>query len=204
MQNADVVVIDDDPGIRDALSVTFTLEGYAVSTYQDAESFLARPRWPAPGCILLDIHLPGKSGLDVLRELNEIGLQCPVVIVSGHGDIPKAVEAMRHGASDFVEKPFDSNAVISVVRRAMSHWRTPAPAAEPHVEIDADLRLLTSRELEVLRQTAAGLSSKETARLLSISPRTVEVHRRNIMSKLNAKNTADLVRIAYGTRRKVA
>ena len=143
-----------------------------------------------PACILLDIRMPGRSGLEVLQALKASGYGAPVFMISGHGDIPMAVRAMKAGAVDFIEKPFDAETVVGYVREALDSL--PAQEADKSRLLDG----LTRREAEVLGKIAAGMSSKEAARELGVSPRTVETHRARIMTKLNARNAADLVRIA--------
>ena len=193
-----ILILDDDPAIRAALSIVFTREGYRVESFLDGASFLAAARARTPACVILDVHIPGRSGLEVLKELNAQSYPAPIFIMSGRGDIPMAVEAIKHGAFDFIEKPFRGSDVVARVREAIAalarrqansgisdklSFRLP-PGAEP----------LTPRELEVLHQLVAGASNKEVGRQLGISPRTVEVHRARIMEKVGAKNIADLIR----------
>jgi FixJ family two-component response regulator len=192
----EIHIVDDDPAVRDALSVVFTLEGYHVSGFADGHSFLSAVRNRPPSCIILDVHMPGRSGLDILKELNAKNYPVPIFIISGQGDIPMAVEAIKHGALDFIEKPFDAETVVNRVREAID-----AAARREAARSDASLthfpgsELLTPREREVLGLIASGASNKEAGRQLGISPRTIEVHRARIMEKLGAKNAADLVRI---------
>jgi two-component system, LuxR family, response regulator FixJ len=196
--SGEIFIVDDDPAVRDALSVVFSLEGYHVSGYADGNSFLAAARARPPACIILDVHMPGRSGLDILRELNAQNYAAPIFIISGQGDIPMAVEAIKNGALDFIEKPFDANTVVARVRDAIVAWDRLGTSEETHEFLSASFpgrELLTPREREVLSQIAAGASNKEAGRLLGISPRTIEVHRARIMEKLGAKNAADLVRI---------
>ncbi|EJW09631.1 hypothetical protein A33M_1111 [Rhodovulum sp. PH10] len=200
-QNATAVgeihIVDDDPAVRDALSVVLTLEGYHVTTFGDGHSFLATVRNRAPACIILDVHMPGRSGLDILKELNAKSYPAPVFIISGQGDIPMAVEAIKNGAFDFIEKPFDAETVVSRVRDAIAaaaRRQARGGLGESLAQFPGS-ELLTAREREVLNLIAAGASNKEAGRQLGISPRTIEVHRARIMEKLGAKNAADLVRI---------
>lgn len=193
----EIHIIDDDPAVRDALSVVLTLEGYHVTTFADGHSFLAAVRSRAPACIILDVHMPGRSGLDILKELNAKNYPAPVFIISGQGDIPMAVEAIKHGAFDFIEKPFDAETVVNRVREAIEaagRRQARAGLGETLTQFPGS-DLLTAREREVLNLIAAGASNKEAGRQLGISPRTIEVHRARIMEKLGAKNAADLVRI---------
>ena len=194
----DVVIVDDDAAVRDALNVLLQMEGLRVKTFNSGEEFLAEAARLKPGCVLMDVHMPGRSGLDILDALGGAKYHAPSVMISGHGDVPMAVHAMKHGAFDFIEKPFDATIVLSRVREAMSrvastnsvsmHGRLPAfPGHET----------LTAREVDVLEHIVAGASNKEAGRLLGISPRTIEVHRARIMEKLKARNTAELVRLVY-------
>ncbi|MDX5593207.1 response regulator transcription factor [Pseudovibrio sp. SPO723] len=185
-------IVDDDPAVRDALSLLFETEGFEVGAYANAEEFLSAVEATVPNCVLLDVHMPGRSGIDILKTLNAEKFEAPIFIISGQGDIPMAVEAIKYGAYDFIEKPFDVDAIISRVREAISsvtragaHGQFNFPGAEN----------LTPRERQVLTEITAGSSNKEAGRNLKISPRTVEVHRARIMEKLGARNAADLVRI---------
>jgi two-component system, LuxR family, response regulator FixJ len=190
-----IFIVDDDPAVRDALGVIFTLDGYDVMTFADGPSVLEAARAVTPACILLDIHMPGMSGLDVLRRLNKQNFALPVFIISGKTDIPMAVDAIKHGALDVIEKPFDADTVVSRVCEALEAWAQRAKNAEAPFRNFPGHELLTPREREVLEQIAGGASNKEAGRALGISPRTIEVHRARIMEKISAKNTADLVRI---------
>jgi two-component system response regulator FixJ len=198
----EIFIVDDDAGVRDALSAVFTLEGYKVTGFCDGAAFLAAARARTPTCILLDIQMPGRSGLDILRELNAQQYPVPIFIISGVGDIPMAVEAIRNGALDFIEKPFDGRTVVSRVRDAVGAWHHRASQARDFAAMQfPGHEHLTAREHDVLQQVATGASNKEAGRTLGISPRTVEVHRARIMEKLGAKNAADLVRIVLGYKR---
>lgn len=196
-QMGEVFIVDDDSAVRDALSLVLSLEGYHVRGFSDGAAFLSVARSHVPACIVLDVHMPGRSGLDILKELEADRYPAPIFVISGQGDIPMAVDAIRHGALDFIEKPFDADTVVERVRDAIdAHNRRSA--AEPGDLLTAHFPghdLLTPREREVLVQIASGASNKEAGRVLGISPRTIEVHRARIMEKLGAKNAADLVRI---------
>jgi two-component system, LuxR family, response regulator FixJ len=198
----EIFVVDDDAGVRDALSIVLTLEGYKVTGFCDGAAFLAAAQARTPTCILLDVQMPGRSGLDILRELNAQQYPAPIFIISGVGDIPMAVEAIRNGALDFIEKPFDGRTVVSRVRDAVAAWNHRASHANDFAAFQfPGHEHLTAREHDVLQQVATGASNKEAGRTLGISPRTVEVHRARIMEKLGAKNAADLVRIVLGHKR---
>lgn len=200
----EIIIVDDDPSVRDALSVVFTLEGFHVTSFGDGQSLLTAARARTPSCIILDVHMPGRSGLDILRELNAQDYGAPIFIISGQGDIPMAVEAIKSGALDFIEKPFNAETVVSRVREAIEAWarRRQSDSGTDVLSLSFPGRdSLTPREREVLAQIAAGASNKEAGRQLGISPRTIEVHRARIMEKLGAKNAADLVRIVMSEAR---
>jgi FixJ family two-component response regulator len=200
--DADISIVDDDPAVRDALRLVFELEGFRVSIFPDGGAFLASVKMRQPSCVILDVHMPGRSGLDVL---NELGPNFPgiVFMISGQGDIPMAVEAVKLGAHDFIEKPFDADTVVERVRDALDAKRTAGTkSGEASLAPFAGEDQLTPREREVLERIALGASNKEAGRQLGISPRTIEVHRARIMEKLGARNTADLVRIVYSDVRR--
>jgi two-component system, LuxR family, response regulator FixJ len=197
-----VYVVDDDTSVRDALSVMLTLEGFQVFGFADGDTFLAAIRQRLPDCVMLDVHMPGRSGLDVLKELYHRYCAVPVFIISGQGDIPMAVDAIKNGALDFIEKPFHTATLVTRIREAVEAARekAQAPAGSrlaPHFH---GRGLLTPREFQVLELIANGASSKEAGRHLGISPRTIEVHRARVMEKLGAKNTIDLVHIVLSER----
>jgi FixJ family two-component response regulator len=201
--DGEIFVVDDDPAVRDVLTAVFSRDGYQVTNFADGASLLATARARTPICIILDVHIPGQSGLDVLKELNAQDYPAPIFIISGHGDIAMAVDAIKNGALDFIEKPFRGGDIVTRVREAIeAHTRRqieadPSKASLFHFP---GREPLTRREQDVLTQIVAGASSKEAGRQLGISPRTIEVHRARIMAKLGAKNAADLVRIVYHTR----
>ncbi|MEM6665677.1 MAG: response regulator [Pseudomonadota bacterium] len=195
-----VHIVDDDSAVRDALSVVFEVEGYATGGFANGNEFLDATNSETPDCVLLDVHMPGKSGLDILRELQNRKFPAPVFIISGQGDIPMAVQAIKDGAFDFIEKPFDATTVLERVAEAISASARKTDVADnPGLTVFPGRELLTPREAEVLNQIASGASNKEAGRTLGISPRTVEVHRARIMEKLGARNAADLVRIVLST-----
>jgi FixJ family two-component response regulator len=197
-------VVDDDAWIRQALSVVFTQEGYQVSSFVDGNEFLAAARSQTPSCILLDVNMPGRSGLNVLKDLDAQHYDAPIFIISAQGEIPLAVDAIKAGAFDFIEKPFEPDSVVARVRRAISEWKRRAMNGShaPQPWAFSGQGRLTPREREVLAQIAAGASNREAGQQLAISPRTVEVHRARIMGKLGAKNAADLVRIVLTSERR--
>lgn len=190
-----IYIVDDDQAIRDALSLVFSQEGFAARTFESGDEFIAAAQSAPPACVLLDIHMPGRSGIDILKTLNADRYPAPIFIISGQGDIPLAVSAIKQGAFDFIEKPFDADTVVRLVAEAL---QAQARKSESDAAPEADFPgrdLLTPREQDVLKLITAGASNKEAGRTLGISPRTIEVHRARIMEKLGARNTADLVRI---------
>jgi len=200
---ADIYVVDDDASVRDALSLVLTLEGFHVSGYAEGNSFLVAMRQRQPDCIILDVHMPGRSGLDILKELrNEYGA-IPLFIISGQGDIPMAVDAIKNGALDFIEKPFNAATLVTRVREAIAATARLKAHASSGSGLAARFPgrdLLTPREYQVLELIAKGASNKIAGRQLGISPRTIEVHRARIMEKLGAKNTVELVHIVLSDR----
>jgi FixJ family two-component response regulator len=194
---SEIFIVDDDASVRTALALILSSEGFEVTGFPDGDSFLSAARSRTPDCVLIDVHLPGRSGIELLKVLDAQHYPAPIFVISAHGDIPTAVDAIRRGALDFIEKPFDPLSVVARLRDAI--------AARRHSSADSILapdfpghERLTAREREVLERIARGASSKEASRELAISPRTVEVHRARIMEKLGAKNAADLVRVVLG------
>ncbi|TMK45552.1 MAG: response regulator transcription factor, partial [Alphaproteobacteria bacterium] len=175
----EIFVVDDDPGVRDTLSLVLTAGGYQVICFADGAALLSVARSRTPACILLDVHIPGKSGLDILKELHGEDYPAPIFMISGQGDIAMAVRAIKNGALDFIEKPFRGSEIVERLNEAIG----------------------ARREREVLEQFTAGASNKEAGRTLGISPRTIEDHRANIMKKLGARNAADLIRIVMTAQR---
>ncbi|EGP09179.1 transcriptional regulatory protein [Bradyrhizobiaceae bacterium SG-6C] len=195
LRNAPVVVVDDDPSVRDALLLLLRIDGFEAKAFGDGESFFESLTSCTPSCVILDLQLPGRSGLAVLKQLADIRFAPPVFVISGQSDIPMAVEAMKLGAIDFLEKPFSAGAMIDRVRDAV---RTYCGTVAGRIDGLGDfpgMLLLTRRERDVLALVTNGASNKEAGRKLGISPRTVEVHRARIMDKLGARNAADLMRI---------
>ena len=196
----EIFIVDDDAGVRESLSTLFVLHGYGVVGLSNGASLLSAARQRTPACIILDVHMPGRSGLDILRELNADAYGAPILIISGQGDIAMAVDAIKNGALDFIEKPFDGPGVLRRVKEAIDAWRRRRDSAGTSNVRAARFPgrdLLTEREIDVLDQIASGASSKEAGRQLGISFRTVEVHRARIMEKLGAKNAVDLARIVF-------
>ncbi len=184
-----VHVVDDDYAVRDSLSMLFRKAGLAVRAYASALDFPGQPSPPLPACLVLDIRMPGMSGTALHKALNERGSTLPVIFITGHGDIPTAVEAVKKGAYDFIEKPFDDYQLLSQVLSALEQPRAESRAASP-----AALEQLSGREQQVLQLVLGGRPSRQIADELHISVRTVEFHRARIMQKLGVRSTAELFR----------
>jgi two-component system response regulator FixJ len=191
-----VFVVDDDEALRSALVQLLETAGLAVASYADGRAFLEDYVDERPGCVLLDVAMPGLSGLDVQEALRGRGLHPPIVFLTGHGDIPMAVRAVQAGAIDFLEKPVTSATLLERVRRALAIDQEQRSERALRQEIRERYRRLSVRECEVMRQVVAGSSSKEIARVLRISVRTVEAHRIHVMHKMGASNLAELVNLA--------
>ena len=188
-----VFVVDDDEAMRDSLDFLLSSAGCAVRTFEAAERLLEALTDSNCGCVVSDVRMPGVDGLELLRRIKAARPNLPVVIITGHGDVPLAVEAMKLGAADFVEKPFDDERLIGVVQAALAG----APRdADPGNEIGARVASLSPRERQVLDGLVSGLSNKAIARNYDISPRTIEVYRANLMVKMQAGSLSDLVRMA--------
>ena len=200
----EIFVVDDDPAVRETLSLVLSAGGYQVICFADGAALLAVARSRTPSCILLDVHIPGKSGLDILRELRGEDYPAPIFMISGQGDISMAVSAIKNGALDFIEKPFRGSEIVARLDEAIDAYARRQ--AEGQASKVASLHFpgrepLTRREREVLEQFAAGASNKEAGRTLGISPRTIEVHRAHLMQKIGARNAADLIRIVMSEGR---
>jgi FixJ family two-component response regulator len=189
-----VYIVDDDAAVRDSLSLMLGLAGYATTLFADAEAFLAAWREDWAGCVVADLRLPGKTGLELQAELGKRGSALPVIIVTAHGDVASARSAFQAHAVDFLEKPFDQAQLRAAIDTAFSREDHRLERAGD----DARLAMLTQREREVLRHAARGLHAKEIAAALGISARTVEGHKTRIMEKLGVRNVAELVRYALG------
>jgi two-component system, LuxR family, response regulator FixJ len=194
-----IFVVDDDHAVLDALSMSLQAEGYLVEGFLDAQSVMNAVQMRVPSAMLLDVRLPDQSGIEVLRTLRSDDFGLPIIMMTGHGDVPMAVEAIKLGAFDFIEKPFSICALLDQLKRSMvaKEKFTNDTRSSEFDFLSVGGNVLTKRECEVLREIAAGASSKEAGRILGISPRTVEVHRARIMDKLGARNAADLMRILF-------
>ena len=190
-----IFVVDDDAAIRDSLRMMLETAGYGARDFASAQPFLADPHLGG-GCLIVDVRMPGMGGLELQEELVRRKANIPVIVMTGHADVPLAVRAMRAGAIDFVEKPFDQERMLQSVSDALAAGeRTQGRAAEAKEARDL-LSLLTPREREILDQLVKGHANKVVAHQLGISPRTVEIHRASIMEKLNARNLSNVVRTA--------
>ncbi len=187
-------VVEDDLPMRESLVELLNDAGYAVRAYTRAEELLARGGNLEPGCIVSDVRMPGMDGLTLLRRLRAAGSALPLMLITGHGDVSMAVAAMKLGAVDFLEKPFEADTLLAAVETALRHRLSEIGAADVEIARRA-LQTLTSRETEVFEGLVTGKSNKEIAIALGISPRTVEFHRAHIMEKTSAKGLADLVRV---------
>ncbi|MBS0469892.1 MAG: response regulator transcription factor [Proteobacteria bacterium] len=190
-----VLIVDDDADVRDSLSVLLMRSEYAVKTFASAKALLDAGDPGADCCVLADVRMPEMDGLALQRELTARWPRLPVVIMTGHGDVPMAVKAMRAGAIDFLEKPFEKPALMEALKRAFA--LAGAPPAEAPAQKISPRQVLTEREYEVFQLLVAGDPNKIVAYKLNISVRTAEAHRANLMAKLNARNLADLVRMSF-------
>jgi two-component system response regulator FixJ len=190
-----VAIVDDDAAVRDSIRMLLESAGYTVQVFATALSFLANGSLDE-GCLITDVRMPGMSGLELQEELARRQAHIPVVIITGHGDVPLAVRAMRAGAMDFIEKPFDDERMLESLARALEIGRKARDRATEAIRARDMLALLTRREQEVLDQLVKGHANKIAAHKLGISPRTVEIHRARIMDKLAARSLSDIVRIS--------
>jgi FixJ family two-component response regulator len=193
----EIYIVDDDPMVRDVLSEVFAQAGYRAISFVDGASFVAAARERIPACVILDIYMPGRSGLEILRDLDASNYPAPIFVASGRGDIPSAVEAIKNGAFDFIEKRLDAESLVGRVGDAITarlQLRQDENGADTLPESFPGCDLLTRREREVLALIVASATNREAATSLGISQRTVEIHRAHIMHKLGAKNSVDLAR----------
>lgn len=190
-----VHVIDDDDALRDSLSFLLAAADFPVETYASAKAFLEALPGIAPGCVVTDIRMPEMSGMELLKQLKKDGSTLQVIVMTGHGDVPLAVEAMRLGAADFLEKPFDDEALLASVRMAIARQRESEEDHAAKGEIRKKIDSLSARERQVLDGLVAGNPNKRIAYDLGISPRTVEIYRANLMTKMQAGSLSELVRM---------
>ncbi len=194
--DAIVHVIDDDEAVRQSLEFLLRTAGVTARTYESASAFLNALPMVETGCVITDVRMPGISGIELLRRLGEMQIRLPVIVITGHGDVPLAVEAMKNGAVDFLEKPFEDELLIGSVRSALDRLQQNVLRDGQRAEVEARLATLTNREREVLEGLVAGKPNKIIAFDLAISPRTVEIYRANVMTKMAAASLSELVRMA--------
>ena len=194
-----VYVVDDDEGVRDSLQWLLEGKDYRVRCYDSAETFLSRYDAREVACLIVDIRMGGMSGMELQERLVERKSPLPIVFITGHGDVPMAVNTMKKGAMDFIQKPFQEGELLSVVERMLEQAKGAFNDHQQSASRDALLAKLTSREAQVLERIVAGRLNKQIADDLGISIKTVEAHRANIMEKLNANTVADLLKIALGS-----
>jgi two-component system, LuxR family, response regulator FixJ len=194
--DAIVHVIDDDEAVRQSLQFLLRASGVSARTYESASAFLSTLPTVETGCIITDVRMPGISGIELLRRLGDMQIRMPVIVITGHGDVPLAVEAMKYGAVDFLEKPYEDELLLGSVRSALNRSQQDATRDAKRAEVEARLATLTNREREVLEGLVAGKPNKIIAFDLAISPRTVEIYRANVMTKMAAASLSELVRMA--------
>jgi two-component system response regulator FixJ len=192
-----VYVVDDDPMIRRSMSFALRTAGFNVRPFISGEDFVEDIPSLRPGCVLLDLRMPGMDGFAVLKAIREHRVDLPVVVMTGHGDVATAVKAMKAGAHNFVEKPFADQLMLEVLEAALADQVEDGPNAGLRSKAEIRLHSLTTRELEVLRALAGGLPNKLIADRLALSVRTIEMHRANIMDRLQLSSFADLLRLAF-------
>ncbi|MFE1600023.1 response regulator transcription factor [Methylobacterium sp. ID0610] len=191
-----VYVVDDDADLRDALSGLFRSVGLPTATYASAADFIGARRSESPGCLVVDVRMPGMSGLDFQAQLADLGILLPIILMTGHGDIPMSVRAMKAGAVDFLAKPFRDQDMLDAVTAALARDAERRSRDAGLQELRTAYGTLTAREREVLTHVTAGLMNKQIAGVLNLSEITVKIHRGNVMRKMNARSLADLVRMA--------
>jgi two-component system response regulator FixJ len=191
-----VHVIDDDEAVRQSLAFLLAAAGIGVQTYESATAFLDVATTVKTGCVITDVRMPEVSGIDLLQRLEELKLGVPVIVITGHGDVPLAVEAMKIGAVDFIEKPFDDEVLLTSVRSALNRLDQDHKRQAERREVETRLATLSGRERDVLKGLVAGQANKQIAYELGISPRTIEIYRANLMTKMQAASLSDLVRMA--------
>lgn len=192
----EIHVVDDDPAVRDSLRMLLEASGHAVHVYADAESFIAEGmKADGPGCVISDVRMPGMSGLGLLRVLQDRDIDLPLIVITGHADVSMAVQALKEGAADFIEKPFDDSVFLAAVNKALSGSQRAWIERRRLDGIEARASSLTPREYEVMILVAQGLSNKAAAAELGISVRTVEIHRARVMEKMAADSLSVLVRM---------
>lgn len=193
-QENTVYIVDDDPSVRHSLTWLIESVGQRVQTYDSPSAFLAEYQEGGAGCLILDVRMPETSGLDLQEQLIKSGFTLPVIIITGHADVPMAIRALKAGAFDFIEKPFNDQLLIERIQQAIEHCHNQAKKNQRRIKAIERLSKLTTREKQVLDGVVAGKSNKVIARELDISIKTIEVHRANVMAKMEADSLSDLIR----------
>jgi two-component system response regulator FixJ len=191
-----VHIVDDDEGLRESLAFLLRSANLGVRSFESAKAFLGELPHAMPGCVITDVRMPDMSGIELLRRLKELKIGVPVIVITGHGDIALAVEAMKMGAADFFEKPFDDDLLVASVRAALQQREDQTKRGAERAEIEHRISTLSPREKDVLAGLIEGRANKQIAFDLGISPRTVEIYRANLMNKMQADSLSDLVRMA--------
>lgn len=200
MQLPTVYIVDDDPAVRDSLSVLLNASGLRTESFSCAQTFLDQASRDLAGCLLLDVRMPDIDGLELQRQLTALGSRLPIIILTAHGDVPMAVHALRSGALDFIQKPFDTRQLLDRIREAIDLDARRRAERENRAQIDSRLKLLTPRETQVLDRIVAGMPTKTIASSFGTSFNTVQNQRASILRKMQADSVADLVRMVMISR----
>ena len=196
MPDTTVFIVDDDPSVRDSLGLLLRSMGQKARLFESAQAFLDNYASSMAGCIVLDIRMPGMSGMELQQKLKAQDCTMPVIFVTGHGDVPMAVEAMHHGAFDFIQKPFRDQELLDRINQALAWDHDHRSDEDYRRDVQERFQNLTPREREVMQCVVGGLANKVIAMDLNLSQRTVEIHRARVMEKMNARSLADLVRMS--------